>query len=55
MDAVHSLLSWADDQGVEIDGIRPSAISGRGFGMVATRHLMVAEPLPVCHRVWLTR
>lgn len=41
MDTIDSLLQWAADEGVVLDGIRPSSIPGRGLGMVATRVINV--------------
>ncbi|EGX97217.1 SET domain-containing protein, putative [Cordyceps militaris CM01] len=51
MDTIDSLLQWAADQGVVLDGVRPSRIPGRGLGMVATRHIhkgevLIAVPTP---------
>ncbi|OAR02762.1 hypothetical protein LLEC1_06616 [Akanthomyces lecanii] len=51
MDDIDSLLLWATDQGVVLDGVRPSSISGRGLGMVATRvihegDVLMALPAP---------
>ncbi|KAL1876290.1 hypothetical protein Daus18300_002918 [Diaporthe australafricana] len=40
LEEVHEeLLIWASSVGVEIEGIRPMRISGRGFGVVATEHI----------------
>ncbi|OAA49983.1 SET domain protein [Beauveria brongniartii RCEF 3172] len=38
-----SLLQWAANQGVVLDGVEPRSISGRGLGMVATRHINVRD------------
>ncbi|OAA78123.1 SET domain protein [Akanthomyces lecanii RCEF 1005] len=48
---IDSLLQWATDQGVLLDGVRPSSIAGRGLGMVATRvihegDVVMAVPTP---------
>lgn len=32
---------WAEEQGVQINGIEPARIPGRGVGMVATRDIHV--------------
>ncbi|KAM3454680.1 hypothetical protein MY3296_002921 [Beauveria thailandica] len=34
-----SLLQWAANHGVVLDGVEPRSISGRGLGMVATRRI----------------
>jgi hypothetical protein len=41
MDAYDEFLSWATAQGVELYGVRPTRIPGRGIGMVATEKLEV--------------
>ena len=38
-----ALVSWAVAQGVELAGIQPRAIPGRGVGIVATRKLKVSR------------
>lgn len=39
--AVDQLLEWTTSIGVELNGIHPKALHGRGIGIVATRHLEV--------------
>lgn len=46
MDIYDTLLLWAIDQGIELLGISPQQIPGRGIGLVATRPLKVS-PLPL--------
>lgn len=41
MDSIEALISWAKAQGVELHGIAPKHIQGRGIGFVATRRLEV--------------
>lgn len=43
MEACEELLRWAGDQGIELYGIEPRPIPGRGIGMVATKPLKVEE------------
>ncbi|KAH7308466.1 hypothetical protein B0I35DRAFT_413119 [Stachybotrys elegans] len=42
---VQSLLEWGSAQGVQINGILPKNIIGRGLGMVATRDIRKGETL----------
>lgn len=44
MDIYDTLLLWAIDQGIELLGISPQQIPGRGIGLVATRPLKVSPP-----------
>ncbi|KAH6607304.1 hypothetical protein Trco_003617 [Trichoderma cornu-damae] len=37
--AIEQLLEWASSMGVEVNGIHPKVLHGRGIGIVATRHL----------------
>ncbi|KAK7739001.1 hypothetical protein SLS53_005897 [Cytospora paraplurivora] len=40
LEEVHEeLLAWADSVGVKVNSIRPMRISGRGFGIVATKDI----------------
>jgi hypothetical protein len=39
--AIEQLLEWTTSIGVELNGIHPKALHGRGIGIVATRHLEV--------------
>lgn len=39
--AIDQLLEWTSSIGVELNGIHPKALHGRGIGIVATRHLEV--------------
>jgi hypothetical protein len=39
MEAYDELLRWAQDRGVELNGVAPKAIPGRGIGLVATKPL----------------
>lgn len=43
MEAYEEFLRWAGDRGVELDGVEPRAIPGRGMGIAATRPLKVSE------------
>ncbi|AEO65160.1 b3621fe5-76f2-4528-af2b-83d8d1ad461d [Thermothielavioides terrestris] len=45
MEAYDELLRWAQDRGVEIHGIAPREIPGKGVGMVATKPLKANERL----------
>jgi len=38
------LVRWAMDRGVELSGIEPRAIQGRGIGIFATREIEVIDP-----------
>jgi len=44
MAVLQSLLDWAQSAGVQLDGIAPQALPGRGTGVVATRNLKVCFP-----------
>lgn len=47
MDPVDGLLQWALAQGVALNGITPQRLPGRGYGLVATRHLEAGSaPVP---------
>ncbi|OPB38579.1 hypothetical protein A0O28_0016850 [Trichoderma guizhouense] len=37
--AIEQLLEWSTSIGIELNGIHPKALHGRGIGIVATRHL----------------
>ncbi|KAK4042175.1 hypothetical protein C8A01DRAFT_44824 [Parachaetomium inaequale] len=39
MDVYDEVVRWAQDQGVELDGVAPRSLPGRGVGIVATRPL----------------
>lgn len=39
--AIEQLLEWTNSIGVELNGIHPKALHGRGIGIVASRHLEV--------------
>jgi len=41
MDKYLELLEWAKDQGIELQGIEPQALPGRGIGIVATKVIQV--------------
>lgn len=41
MGSVQLLVGWAKEKGVELNGIKPMQIPGRGTGIVATRRLKV--------------
>jgi len=43
MDVYEELLRWATDQGIEIHGIEPQRIPGRGIGIVATKPIKVIQ------------
>ncbi|MCJ1284855.1 hypothetical protein MMC26_004192 [Xylographa opegraphella] len=45
MDMAQNLVHWAEDKGVELDGIKPQRIPGRGLGVVATRPLKAGETI----------
>lgn len=38
---IEQLLEWSISIGIELNGIHPKALHGRGIGIVATRHLEV--------------
>ncbi|UKZ74163.1 hypothetical protein TrVFT333_001822 [Trichoderma virens FT-333] len=42
-EAIEQLLEWSTSIGVELNGIHPKALHGRGIGIVATRHLEADE------------
>ena len=45
LDPKHEVFTvWAKEQGVVIDGVAPAKLTGKGFGIVATRRLKVCEP-----------
>ncbi|MCJ1308668.1 hypothetical protein MMC25_002321 [Agyrium rufum] len=43
MQVLEEVVRWAESKGVELTGIRPQRISGRGIGVVATRELKTGE------------
>ncbi|KAK4181215.1 hypothetical protein QBC36DRAFT_122516 [Triangularia setosa] len=45
MEAYDELLHWAQDQGIEVHGIKPKRIPGRGIGIVASKDLKANERL----------
>ncbi|KAK0668130.1 hypothetical protein QBC41DRAFT_347443 [Cercophora samala] len=45
MEAYDELLRWASKQGVEVHGIEPKRIPGRGIGVVASKDLKANERL----------
>ncbi|KAL8350996.1 hypothetical protein RB601_000849 [Gaeumannomyces tritici] len=45
MESHELLLQWAEAQGIELRGIRPDRIPGRGIGIIATRKLKEGELL----------
>lgn len=38
---INNLLQWADSKGIELNGITPKQLHGRGVGLVATEHIKV--------------
>jgi hypothetical protein len=42
MDVYDEVVRWAQDRGVELDGVAPRSLPGRGVGIVATRPLEVS-------------
>lgn len=47
MENTRRLLRWANDtQGVQLNGIEPRSIPGRGIGIVASRKIKVPPQLP---------
>ncbi|KAK4124932.1 SET domain-containing protein [Parathielavia appendiculata] len=43
MEVYDELLRWAEDRGIELHGVAPRSIPGRGMGMVATKPLKANE------------
>jgi len=42
LDPKHSnFIKWAEEQGIEVNGIEPANLEGRGTGIVASRALKV--------------
>jgi hypothetical protein len=41
MDAHNEVVKWAIEKGVELYGVEPRKIPGRGIGMIATERLEV--------------
>ena len=39
------IITWARSQGVQIDGVEPVQIKGRGMGIRAQRNIKVFPPL----------
>lgn len=47
MENTRRLLRWAKDtQGVQLNGIEPRSLPGRGIGIVASRKIKVHPPRP---------
>lgn len=44
MNIYKDLLRWATEQDVEINGIEPQILSGKGTGIIATRDIEVSNP-----------
>jgi hypothetical protein len=44
MDTHNDFLAWAFERGVELYGVEPREIPGRGIGIVATEKLEVTSP-----------
>lgn len=42
-EAIEQLLEWTTSIGVNLNGIHPKALHGRGIGIVATRQLEVSK------------
>ena len=40
-DAYHDFLQWATEKDVELHGVEPRKIPGRGIGMIATERIEV--------------
>jgi hypothetical protein len=40
-EAIESLLKWASDKSITLNGIQPEVIPGRGIGILATRDINV--------------
>jgi hypothetical protein len=47
MEVPQDLFRWAKDKGVELNGIKPQRIPGRGIGIIATRRLKVMGPITI--------
>ena len=45
MEILQDLVYWAEDTGVELNGIKPWQVPGRGIGVVTTRNLKVMSPV----------
>lgn len=43
MEAYEELLLWAKDKGINLNGVKPRRIPGRGMGIVATKPLKVSH------------
>jgi hypothetical protein len=43
MEVFDELARWAQDRGVELNGVAPRSLPGRGIGIVATKPLKVRE------------
>ena len=41
MNDAQKFTSWAEEQGVEIDGVAIQEYDGRGFGLIATKDVKV--------------
>ena len=42
LDPKHEAFTiWAKEQGVKVNGVAPAKLTGKGFGIVATRRLKV--------------
>jgi len=40
---MHNFILWAENKGIKMDGIEPTAIPSRGIGIVATREIRVGN------------
>jgi hypothetical protein len=52
MEAIKSLLEWAEAGGVEMNGIAPKPLPGRGIGFVATRRIEVSSARVFVFRIY---
>lgn len=59
MENTRRLLRWAKDtQGVQLNGIEPKSLPGRGIGIVASRKIKVhpsCSPLLLLPTSWILR
>jgi hypothetical protein len=42
METYEKLIDWAQEQGVQLHGVAPQPIPGRGVGIIATKPLKVS-------------
>ncbi len=42
MNKIIELIDWAEKRGVQLDGIEPALLPGRGIGIVASRRIEVS-------------